>query len=80
MKQDQQPEGFFSNLGRLLGYLDRLGVSVLGVTLVIVGIIGTMMLFDGEDHRDSPPMIGSGLAIAGCLISGALLQSSKRRK
>ena len=80
MKKDQQPECFFSNLGRLLGYLDKLGVSALGVILIIGGIIGTMVLFDNEDRRDRPPMTGSGLAIAGCLISGALLQSSKRSK
>jgi len=80
MKDNPKLDGFFSRLGQFLSFLDQRNVSLMGLVLMTGGIIGTVSLFNYEDYRERPPMIGSGLAVAGCLVSGALLQSSKQRK
>ena len=78
MTDNQKTTGFFNSLGRLLGYLDQLGISILGCLLIIGGAFGAIFVFIEEESSRNPSMIGSGLAMAGCLISGALLQSGKR--
>ncbi|NNE90998.1 MAG: hypothetical protein HKN23_05070 [Verrucomicrobiales bacterium] len=78
--KDKKSEGFFFNIGRSLGYLNELKLSVPGLILLLVGIIGTIALMYTEGDINRSPMTGTGLAVTACLVSGAFLQVSKRKE
>ena len=70
------------NLGRMAGYFDAMGISPLGVVLIVLGAIGGYAICDAEISRYGKdfPLLGSGLASAGAMIAGAILQPAKKSR
>jgi hypothetical protein len=79
-KDKDKDGGFFEGLGRLLGYLDIMNISVLGILLMILGVASGFVVFDAERYPSAEgyPMVGSGLVSAGLLIAGAIMHAAKR--
>ena len=80
MKDKDKDGSFFESIGRLLGYLDLMNISVLGILLMMLGIASGFVVFDAERFKISSghPMVGSGLVSAGLMIAGAILHAAKR--
>ncbi len=79
MKDKNKDDGFFESVGRLLGYLEVMNISMLGVSLMILGIVAGVTVFDAEQFRlgAGHPMVGSGIVSAGAILAGAILQAGK---
>lgn len=80
MKEEKDKGGAFEALGRIIGYLHVLPVSILGVILMIFGLVhGIDMVasakggFSNHPPHYDGPCIFSGL----CVVAGALLQIAK---
>lgn len=79
MEDKEKDEGFFESVGKILGYFDVMNISILGILLMIVGIAAGFEVFDAEHsaRRYGSPMVGTGIASAGLVIAGAILQAAK---
>ncbi|YCM45939.1 hypothetical protein V2O64_07915 [Verrucomicrobiaceae bacterium 227] len=80
MKNKEKEGGFFENLGKILGYLDLLNISILGIILITLGIVTGFFVVDAEFHhpKSGDTMAGSALISAALILGGAIMHAAKR--
>lgn len=72
---DEKTGGWVESLGKVIGYMVIIPVSLPGLILLVFGFCASWYVLD---HGDRETMTGSGIVVAGLLLSGAILQSTKR--
>ena len=69
--------GIVESLGRLIGYCYILPISFIGLPLIIYGLVEGSSIGLREMNGDVS-LTGSGLFSGMCVLSGVILQATKR--